>query len=351
MSGGIDSSVAAIILQEKGYEVVGITMLAFDYSPVEYDKKYSVCCNDDTLNDVRSFAKKLGFEHHTIDIKDKFKKSIIDNFISEYLSGHTPNPCALCNPLIRWRYLMEKAGEFNCDYVSTGHYARTDKYYDRYIIKTAKDSQKDQSYFLWGLSQEMIKNTIFPMGDFTKSEIKQMAKSKGFPDLSEKSESMEVCFIPDNDYRKFLKDNVADLKNNVPEGNFVSTDGKILGTHKGFPFYTIGQRKGLEIAVGHPLYVNKIHPDTNTVVLGTKEELNRNEFFVEDTNFIKYETLPGEPEVKVRIRYNTAGVPGTIKTENGRIKVSLKKHVSAVAPGQSAVFFEGEDILGGGIIV
>lgn len=350
MSGGIDSSVAAILLQEQGFEVIGITMLAFDYSSVDCNKKYTVCCSFDSLNDVRKFSDKLGFAHHTMDIRKNFETLIINNFVEEYLAGRTPNPCVLCNSLVRWPFLLEKAREFNCDYVSTGHYARINKLKDRYIIKKGRDKQKDQSYFLWGLSQDMLKKTIFPLEEFTKTEVRKTALSKGFPGLSEKSESMEVCFIPDNDYRGFLRNNVTDLEKNVSGGDFISTEGKIIGRHKGYPFYTIGQRKGLEIAVGHPLYVTEIRPETNTVILGSKDELNRKKMSVENFNPVKYGTMPEELEVTTRIRYNTAGVPSLIKEKNGKIQVTFKDPVSAVTPGQSAVFYEGEDLVGGGFI-
>jgi tRNA-specific 2-thiouridylase len=275
MSGGIDSSIAALLLHEEGYEVVGITMKTWDYTSSGASKKETGCCSLDSINDARSIAVDNGFHHIILDIRDEFGDYIIDNFVDEYLAGRTPNPCVLCNTHIKWEALLKRADQLNCEFIATGHYANVRLENNRYVISKGLDEAKDQSYVLWGLSQESLKRTKFPLGKFHKSAIKKMAIDRGLVDLANKSESYEICFVPDNDYRAFLKHKVAGLEEKVKDGNFMSTDGKILGKHKGYPFYTIGQRKGLEIAVGEPLFVTEIIPEINTVVLGKKEDLEK----------------------------------------------------------------------------
>jgi tRNA-uridine 2-sulfurtransferase len=350
MSGGIDSSVAAIMLHEEGYEVIGITMKTWDYASSGGSKKETGCCSLDSINDARSIAVNLGFPHLILDIRDEFGNFVIDNFIDEYLAGRTPNPCVLCNTHIKWEALLKRANKLDCEFIATGHYASVREENNRFVISKGLDETKDQSYVLWGLSQECLSRTKFPLGKYHKSEIKEMAMNMGHVDLAKKSESYEICFVPDNDYRAFLKNNVNGLEEKVLGGNFITKDGNILGKHQGYPFYTIGQRKGLEIAVGSPLYVTEIIPSTNTVVLGPLEDLQKQEMWVKDVNLIKYADINQGIEALTKIRYKDKGTYSTIKQHENRIKVEFHNQVSAIAPGQSAVFYEGNDLLGGGFI-
>jgi tRNA-uridine 2-sulfurtransferase len=349
MSGGIDSSVAAIMLHEEGYEVIGITMKTWDYATSGGSKKETGCCSLDSINDARAIAVSLGFPHMILDIRDEFGNFVIDNFIDEYLAGRTPNPCVLCNTHIKWEALLKRADMLDCEFIATGHYAQLRQENGRHVISKGLDESKDQSYVLWGLTQECLGRTRFPLGKFHKSEIRQMAEDMGHIELAKKSESYEICFVPDNDYRAFLKHNVEGLEERVDGGNFVSAEGKVLGKHKGYPFYTIGQRKGLEIAVGSPLYVTDIHPESNTVVLGTLEDLKRQEMWVRNINLIKYGQLDNV-EAITKIRYKDKGTYSTLHQDGARVKVVFHDQVSAIAPGQSAVFYEGSDLLGGGFI-
>lgn len=351
MSGGIDSSIAALLLHEEGYEVVGITMKTWDYQSSGAQKKETGCCSLDSINDARSIAVDNGFHHIILDIRNEFGDYIIDNFVEEYLAGRTPNPCVLCNTHIKWEALLKRANQLDCEFIATGHYANVRLENERYVISKGLDEAKDQSYVLWGLSQDSLKRTKFPLGKFRKSEIKKMAIDRGLVDLANKSESYEICFVPDNDYRAFLKHKVAGLEEKVKDGNFMSTDGKILGKHKGYPFYTVGQRKGLEIAVGEPLFVTEILPEINTVVLGKKEDLEKKEMTVRNANLIKYATLGDGMDFLTKIRYKDPGTNSTVREENGNFKVLFHQNVSAIAPGQSAVFYEGSDLVGGGFIV
>lgn len=350
MSGGIDSSVTAMLLHEQGYDVVGITMKTWDYQTSGGTRKTTGCCSLDDINDARILAVKLGFPHYIIDIREEFGNFIINNFVDEYLSGRTPNPCVLCNTYIKWEALIKRADALDCDYIATGHYANIRYENGRYVISKGKDTWKDQSYVLWGVSQKNLARTILPLGQYTKQEIRQMAFDRGFTELAKKAESYEICFVPDNDYRAFLKRRKPEIEQ-LEGGYFVDVNGNILGKHKGYPFYTIGQRKGLEIALGEPKYVVAIKPETNEVVLGNKEDLERNTMWVEKVNWVKYGHLPENGlEVIAKIRYKDPGTPATIFHENDLIRVIFHKNVSAIAPGQSAVFYEHDDVVAGGII-
>lgn len=351
MSGGIDSSVAAMLLHEQGYEVIGITMKTWDYATAGGARKTTGCCSLDDINDARALAVDMGFHHIILDIREEFGDAIIDNFVGEYLAGRTPNPCVLCNTHIKWDALLKRADQLGCEFIATGHYAQTRKENGRHIIFKGKDENKDQSYVLWGLSQESLARTMFPLGGFDKPAIRQMALDRGYKELAKKGESFEICFVPDNDYRGFLKRKVEGLEERVDGGNFVDAKGNILGKHKGYPFYTIGQRKGLELAFGDPRYVIKIDAEKNEVVLGVKEELNKKEVFVRNPNIMKYETLEGEIEATSKIRYKDKGSNSIVTAlPDGRIKIEFLADVQGVAPGQSAVFYEGNDLIGGGFI-
>ena len=351
MSGGIDSSVSAMLLHDMGYEVIGITMKTWDYASTSSSGKETGCCNLDSMNDAREIAVQKGFPHYILDIREEFGDSVIDNFVSEYMAGRTPNPCVMCNTHIKWDALYKRAEMLDCDFIATGHYARIRHENGRYIVSKGIDETKDQSYVLWGLPQELLSKTIFPIGGYRKSEIRDMARKMGFEDLANKNESYEICFIPGNNYREFLKGRVPDLEEQLSGGKFVSREGEVLGEHKGYPFYTIGQRKGLEIAFGEPRYVTGIDPDSNTVVLGTFDDLKKQEMFVRDVNLIKYASITDGMEAVTKIRYKDPGSHSTVSLVNGSVKVTFHKGVNAIAPGQSAVFYEDDDVIGGGFIM
>jgi len=352
MSGGVDSSVAAVMLHEQGYEVIGLTMKTWDYASSGTSSKETGCCSLDSINDARSLAVGYGFPHYILDIRSEFGDFVIDNFVDEYLAGRTPNPCVLCNTHIKWEALLKRADKLDCEYIATGHYANI-RLEDngRYVISKGRDENKDQSYVLWGVSQKNLSRTKFPLGSFSKPEIRQMALDMGQVELANKSESYEICFVPDNDYRAFLRHKVEDLEERVAGGNFVLTDGSVVGKHEGYPFYTIGQRRGLGIALGHPMFVTSIHPDTNTVVLGTADELDRKEAWVKNLNLIKYQSILQPMEALTKIRYKDAGTQSTIVQMGEHMKVDFHHSVAGIAPGQSAVFYEGNDLLGGGFLM
>jgi len=352
MSGGVDSSVAAMMLHEEGYEVIGITMKTWDYASSGGGKKETGCCSLDSINDARSLAVRFGFPHFILDIRGEFGNYIINNFVDEYIAGRTPNPCVLCNTHIKWDALLKRADMLDCEFIATGHYAQQ-RWQDngRYVISRGLDLSKDQSYVLWGLSQESLARTRFPLGGFHKTDIRQMAIESDFVDIANKSESYEICFVPDNDYRSFLKRQVPGLEEQVDGGDFVLSDGTIVGKHRGYPFYTIGQRKGLEIALGYPAFVLDINPETNTVILGEKDELIKHSMQVRDVNLMKYAELPEDFNALTKIRYKHDGSMSLLNMHSdGSMQVDFLDAVSGVAPGQSAVFYEGNDLVGGGFI-
>ncbi|WP_225974051.1 tRNA 2-thiouridine(34) synthase MnmA [Arachidicoccus ginsenosidivorans] len=350
MSGGIDSTVVALMLHKQGYEVIGITMKTWDYASSGSSSKETGCCNIDSFNDARQAAVQHGFPHFILDIRDEFGDFVIENFVEEYIAGRTPNPCVMCNTHIKWRALLKRANALGCDYIATGHYANIHQGEDgRYYLSKGLDSTKDQSYVLWGLEQDLLSRTLLPLGSYHKTEIRQLAADYGYPELAKKSESYEICFVPDNDYRGFLKRRVDGLEERVQGGWFVDKTGKKLGQHNGYPFYTIGQRKGL-IAMGHPVYVTHIDPNTNTVVLGDLEDLDKSELRVGQLNWQKYDQIEDGMEVLVKIRYKDKGTMGHLYKEDGQIRVELLAAASGIAPGQSAVFYEGDTVIGGGII-
>ena len=352
MSGGIDSTVTALMLHEQGYEVVGITMKTWDYTASGGSKKETGCCNLDSFNDARMAAVEHGFPHYILDIRDEFGSFVVDNFVEEYLAGRTPNPCVLCNTHIKWRALLKRADALNCEFIATGHYASVYQHENgRHVITKGIDETKDQSYVLWGLQQDLLSRTLLPLGQYRKTAIRQMAHDFGYPELAKKAESYEICFVPDNDYRGFLRRKVDGLEERVAGGTFVDKEGRILGRHKGYPFYTIGQRKGLDIALGKPAYVTAIDPETNTVVLGDEEDLQKEEMMVGKVNWLKYGRPLEEMEVTTKIRYKDAGSLSTITPVGNDVSVRFFEKAKGIAPGQSAVFYEGNDVVGGGIIL
>lgn len=350
MSGGVDSSVAALLLHKEGYELIGVTMKTWDYSSAGGDTKETGCCSLDSINDARQLAVKLGFPHYVIDIRGEFEPQIVDNFVDEYIIGRTPNPCVLCNTYIKWEALLKRANDLQCDYIATGHYARLVEKEGQHFVSKGIDGAKDQAYVLWGISQENLQRTLFPLGNYNKDEIREIARVNGYDKLSKKRESFEICFIPDNDYRGFLKRRVPGLEERVEGGEFVDSKGNVLGKHRGYPFYTIGQRKGLEIALGEPMYVNKIDAKTNRVVLGPKEELSKQKMLVKKINWQKFTSIEDGMLVDVQIRHHDQGTPAKLFNDDGGLRVEFERGVSAITPGQSAVFFDGDDVIGGGFI-
>lgn len=350
MSGGIDSTVAALMLHQQGYEVVGITMKTWDYAHSGGGKKETGCCNLDSFNDARQAAVDHGFPHYVLDIREEFGDFVINNFVDEYIAGRTPNPCVLCNTHIKWSALLKRANALNCDFIATGHYVKVREENNRFLLSKAKDLTKDQSYVLWGLGQECLSRSIYPLGDLLKTEVRQLAYDMGYKELSKKAESYEICFVPDNDYRGFLKRRIPTLEESVNGGDFILSDGTKVGKHKGYPFYTIGQRKGLEIALGKPMFVTQIFPETNTVVLGEMHELQQTEMIVTGLNKIKYDSIPDGLSAITKIRYKDAGTESIIHNISEGVKVDFIHSVNSIAPGQSAVIYEGDDVVAGGII-
>ena len=352
MSGGIDSTVAALMLHHQGFEVIGITMKTWDYATSNgNNSKETGCCNLDSFNDARAAAVQHGFPHFILDIREEFGDFVIDNFVEEYIAGRTPNPCVMCNTHIKWRALLKRANALGCDYIATGHYAQIHQRDNgRFFISKGIDETKDQSYVLWGLQQDLLSRTLLPLGTYRKKEIRQMAHDFGYPELAKKNESYEICFVPDNDYRGFLKRKVEGLEEKVSGGFFVDKSGKILGSHKGYPFYTVGQRKGLDIALGKPAFVTAIIPETNTIILGDEQDLNRNDMKVSGINWIKYDGITEGMEAITKIRYKDKGALSNLYLYENGVNVRFYEDVKGIAPGQSAVFYEGDDVIGGGII-
>lgn len=344
LSGGVDSSVAAILLKEQGYDLIGVILRI-------YQSQFRSDPLVQGIADATILADKLSIPFYVIDVHDDFEDRIIHNFIDEYQAGRTPNPCALCNDQIKWKHLIKLADEFGCEYIATGHYAQVKESNGRYYISKGRDDLKDQSYFLWRLRQGYLKRTLFPLGTYSKSEIKAIADKKGFKKLAKKKESYDVCFIPEGNYREFLQQNNGLDKVKNPKGDFVSSTGKVLGKHSGIQDYTIGQRKGLGIAYTEPLYVIKIDVPNNLIVLGTVSELKSTFFYLRSYNFSKYAKLPDKVLVQTKIRYKSPEIACQISFDHEKLKVELKASVSAITPGQSAVFYEGNDLIGGGVIV
>jgi tRNA-specific 2-thiouridylase len=354
MSGGVDSSVTAALLREQGYDVVGITMKTWDYSNSGgHSGKEVGCCSLESMNDARAVAMRFDFPHFIVDIREEFGDWVIERFTDEYLAGRTPNPCVLCNTHIKWAALLRRADDLDCEFIATGHYARVrrDDALERYVLSVGVDVNKDQSYALWGLPQEHLARSIFPLGTYEKPEIRQMASDFGLDRVADKPDSYEICFIPDNDYRRFLKDRVDGLAEDVGGGAFVLDDGTVVGQHEGYPFYTIGQRRGLGLALGEPVYVTAIDAETNTITVGPREALMQQTLSARQINLIKYPDLRTERPVVAKIRYNDPGAPGLAwQAEDDEVRVAFATPRRAITPGQSVVLYEGEDVLAGGWI-
>lgn len=345
MSGGVDSSVAAILLKNKGYEVLGVTLRLKPFG----DKNEDLQAKD--INDAKKVCDILGIEHVVYDLRDVFKEKVIDYFVNEYINGRTPNPCVECNKNIKFGAMLDFAKSQGYKYVATGHYAFVDydKEIGRYILRRSK-SRKDQSYVLYGLSQDQLAHVIFPLSNIDKNDIRKIAEDYKLP-VAKKHDSQEICFIDDDNYHRFINE-IIGLKSKV--GNFVDTKGNILGKHNGIENYTIGQRKGLSMSFGKPMYVISINPDNNEVTLGDNDELFSNVLIAKEVNFIPFEGLDKKMKVTAKARYNAVDSEATIlpmNDNNGMIKVEFKEAQRAITPGQSVVFYNDDVVVGGGIIV
>jgi tRNA-specific 2-thiouridylase len=353
MSGGVDSSLSAYLLKKKDYALFGITMKLWDYKDVGGDlHSDGRCCSLEAMNDARYVCSQINVPHYVWDLTSEFQEKVIQNFIDEYQRGKTPNPCIVCNTEIKWKVLWDKAANLSADFIATGHYARIkyDENKKRYLLLKGKDQVKDQSYALWGLSQESLSRTIFPLGDLTKKETRQLAQEFGLK-TAFKNESQEICFVPDDDYARFIRERVEGQGSRVKEGPILNLKGERMGTHPGIYFYTIGQRRGLNIALGEPIYVVKIDPDKNAVYVGENNDLFQSCFVVSDVNWISIAELEEEMECDIKIRYLHQPARGRIsKLTKEKVLIRFEKPERAITPGQSAVFYQGEKVIGGGII-
>ncbi len=357
MSGGVDSSLAAFLLRQQGYPVVGMSMKLWDFREVGGDNHPDGrCCSLESLNDARAVCQQIGIPHYVLDMREDFRKQVISNFIEEYLQGRTPNPCIICNTQIKWRSLWIKAESLGAGYMATGHYARVrfDQNTQRYSLLKGVDSTRDQSYALWGLSQTDLSRTIFPLGELTKKQVRAMAREHGLK-VAEREESQEICFVADDDYGRFIREWVGRGKSRIQykikPGPILNLRGEKLGEHQGIPFYTVGQRRGLGIAAERPLYVIRIDAEGNAIYAGENEELLGSSFVVSDVNWVTVVNEGNEIRCDVKIRYQHTPKKATIsRLTNGRILVKFDKPERAITPGQSAVFYDGESVLGGGVI-
>lgn len=349
MSGGVDSSVAAYLLKKQGYEVIGVTMQIWQDEDSFTESENGGCCGLSAVDDARRVAERLEIPYYVMNFKREFKESVMDYFVSEYLKGRTPNPCIACNRYVKWESLLHRSLEIGADYIATGHYARVEKLPNgRFAIRNSVTAAKDQTYALFNLTQEQLAHTLMPVGAYTKGEIRVIAEEIGLP-VAHKKDSQEICFIPDNDYAGFI-DRECGIQG-APSGNFVSVDGKVLGRHKGITHYTIGQRKGLGIALGHPVFVTEIRPETNEVVLGENKDVFTDRLYANQLNFMSLPDISGEMELMAKIRYSHEGSRCRVKrTAEDEICCEFFEPVRAVTPGQAVVLYDGEYVAGGGII-
>jgi tRNA-specific 2-thiouridylase len=351
MSGGVDSSVAAALLLEQGYSVIGVTMKTYQFDEVGGNiGNETSCCGLDAFNDARQVAVTLGIPHYVVDFTKEFGREVIDNFVDEYLQGRTPNPCIICNREIKWGALLRKAASLGASHIATGHYARVwfDEAQGRYALSRPRDTNKDQTYALWGLSQEALARTLFPLGDLTKPEVRAIAERHGLK-TAFKEESYEICFVADNDYRRFLNERAPGIGERLSGGEIV-LDGKVVGSHQGYPHYTIGQRSGIG-AHGERVYVTAIDPASNTVHIGRNSDLLRTGLRAGRVNFVSTPGIDGERELHAMVRYKDTATPATVSVStDGTMRVHFKEPKRAITPGQSVVLYDGDRLVGGGII-
>lgn len=350
MSGGVDSSVAAYLLKEKGYDVIGVTMQIWQDEERNVLEESGGCCGFSAVDDAGRVAKKVGIPYYVLNFKNEFKEKVIDYFIDEYSKGYTPNPCIACNRYLKWDTLLNKALALEADYIATGHYAKVTRHpkTNRFTLSISNTEAKDQTYALYNLTQFQLQHTLMPIGDYEKNEIREIAKEIGLL-VANKPDSQDICFVPDGNYSKFITENSnIDFK----EGNFIDKSGKILGKHKGIFNYTIGQRKGLGIALGSPMYVSEIKADTNEVILSENKELFKTKVLIKDFNFMSFEDIDDEMFVYGKLRYSQKQSPCIIKKlDNGLIEAVFEEPQRAVTPGQAAVFYLDGYVFGGGTII
>lgn len=348
LSGGVDSSVAAYLLKEQGYDVIGVTMQIWQEEEVFKQEENGGCCGISAVEDARRVASMLQIPYYVMNFRKEFQKEVIDYFVNEYRNGRTPNPCIACNRYVKWQALLSRSMEIGADYIATGHYAQIDQLPNgRYAIKHSATKTKDQTYALYNLTQEQLKRTLMPVGAYTKDEIRKIAESIHLP-IANKPDSQDICFVPDGDYASFIE---QECKCKLPEGNFVTLDGKVLGKHKGIIHYTVGQRKGLGISLGYPAFVLEIRPETNEVVIGTNEDSMTYEVRANKLNFMSRESIEDGMRVFAKIRYNHKGAWCSVKQiGEDEILCIFEEPQRAVTPGQALVMYDGDYVLGGGTI-
>ena len=349
MSGGVDSSVAAYLLKEQGYEVIGATMQIWQDEDEFTQEENGGCCGLSAVDDARRVAAQLDIPYYVMNFKTDFKEAVMDYFVAEYLAGRTPNPCIACNRYVKWEALLKRSLDIGADYIATGHYARVEQLPNgRYAIRNSVTAAKDQTYALYNLTQEQLSRTLMPVGAYSKEEIRKIAEKLGFR-VAHKPDSQEICFVPDQDYAGFIERTTGETSK---EGNFVTADGTVLGRHKGIIHYTIGQRKGLGLAMGRRVVVTEIRPETNEVVIGEQEDVFTTTLYANRLNYMSEPDFPEGKEVLAKIRYNHKGSPCVIHREGADlIRVDFREPVRAVTPGQAVVFYDGDYVLGGGTIV
>lgn len=349
MSGGVDSSVAAHLLKEAGYDVIGVTMQIWQDEDRAEVEESGGCCGLSAVDDARRVAYTLDIPYYVMNFKSEFKDAVIDYFANEYQKGNTPNPCIACNRYVKWESLLKRSLDIGADYIATGHYARVVKLDNgRYTLSKSATAEKDQTYALYNLTQYQLAHTLMPVGEYTKDEIREIAKGINVR-IANKPDSQEICFIPDNDYAKFITEYTGE---ETKEGNYVTTDGKVIGKHKGIIHYTVGQRKGLNLALGYPVFVLAIRPESNEVVIGKSDEVYKNKLYAGNLNFMSVEDIKGEVTVDAKIRYSHKGSKCTIrKVDDHRIECNFLEPQRAITPGQAVVFYDGDYVLGGGTIL
>ncbi len=349
MSGGVDSSVAAWLLLEQGYDVVGVTMQIWQEESGDVQAENGGCCGLSAVEDARRVAWELGIPYYVMNFRDEFRTHVIDYFISEYTRGRTPNPCIACNRYVKWESLLARSLEIGADYIATGHYARVERLANgRYAVRSSVTAAKDQTYALYSLTQEQLAHTLMPVGQYHKEEIRAMAERLGLP-VAHKRDSQEICFVPDQDYAGFISRSTGMAP---AEGNFVDSRGRVLGRHKGITHYTVGQRKGLGLSMGHPVFVSELRPDTNEVVVGEEEEVFSSELICDHINWMAVGGLQGQPRrASAKIRYAHKGAAcELLEIGPDLVRVRFDEPQRAITPGQAAVFYDGEYVLGGGTI-